>query len=151
MKRWVSGFDSEKGLSGAKKPHSGVAFIAALEAPRHPKSLGSGAEAPIQMLVLNAGLKACSTRWACSTRLRILLLKSWQRRRYRVAVEVEGYCAVKIGAVDVDSGGLQAREDFGFGKTERGSESERDHGIAWLHRRQDFWSGGGGAAVVSYL
>ena len=68
-----------------------------------------------------------------------------------MAVQVEGYCAVQVGAVDVGSGGLQALEDYWFRKTERGSVAERDYGVAWLHGRKDFWSGGGGTAVMSYL
>ena len=41
-----------------------------------------------------------------------------------MAVEVEGDCAVDVGAVDADSGVLQALEDLGFGKTERVSEAD---------------------------
>jgi len=41
-----------------------------------------------------------------------------------VAVQVEGDGAVEIGAVDADSGVLQAREDIRFGKAERVSVSD---------------------------
>ena len=68
-----------------------------------------------------------------------------------MAVQVEGYCAVQVGAVEVGSGVLQALENFWFGKTERGSVAERDYCEAWLDGREDFWSGGGGTAVMSYL
>ena len=95
-------------------------------------------------LLIYAALKRHSTGSS-------MLLKSWQRRDYIASVEVEGYCAVQISAVDVDPRGLQAGEDVGFGKTERGSEAERDHSEAWLYGGQDFWSSGGGAAVMSYL
>ena len=68
-----------------------------------------------------------------------------------MAVEVEGDCAVQVGAVDVGSGVLQALEDIWLGKTERGSVTQRDHGEGWLGGRKDFWSGGGGAAMMPYL
>jgi len=49
--------------------------------------------------------------------------KTGQGGRDGVAVEVEGDGAVDVGAVDVDSGVLQALEDVGFGKAERVSEA----------------------------
>ena len=50
--------------------------------------------------------------------------KTWLGGRDGVAVEVEGDCAVDVGAVDADSGVLQAFEDIGFGKAERVSVSD---------------------------
>ena len=79
------------------------------------------------------------------------LLKGWQRGGDGVAVEVEGDGTVEIGAVDVNSGRLQPRQDIGFGKTERGSEAKRDHGIGRPHGGQDFWSGRCGAAVMAHF
>ena len=83
-------------------------------------------------MALNAGLKACSTLLPEGFPARLpkgvsaphVLLKSWQTWGYGVAVQVEGDGAVEIGAVDVDSGRLQALEDVGLGKTERGSETQ---------------------------
>ena len=49
--------------------------------------------------------------------------KTWLGGRDGVAVEVEGDGAVDVGAVDVDSGVLQALEDIGFGKAERVSKA----------------------------
>jgi hypothetical protein len=68
-----------------------------------------------------------------------------------VAVEVEGDGAVEVGAVDVDSGVLQALEDVGLRQAEGISEADRDYGEPWVDRLQDFWRGGCGAAVMSYF
>ena len=51
------------------------------------------------------------------------LRKTGQCGRDGVAVEVEGDGAVDVGAVDADSGVLQALEDVGFGKAERVSKA----------------------------
>ena len=66
-------------------------------------------------------------------------------------VEIESYGAVQIGAVDVDSSGLQAGEDIGLGQAKRGVEADRDYGEGWLHRLENLWSGGRGAAVMADL
>jgi hypothetical protein len=68
-----------------------------------------------------------------------------------VAVQVKGYSAVDVSAVDVDSGDLQALEDVESGKAERGSEATRDDSEAGLHGLQNLRSGGCRAAVMSYL
>jgi len=60
------------------------------------------------------------------------LLKSCQPGSDRVAVEVEGDRTVEIGTVDLGSGVLQAIEDFGFRKSERGLEADGDYGKTGL-------------------
>jgi len=50
-----------------------------------------------------------------------------------VAVQVEGYGAVEVGAERADSSGLQAFENVGFGKAEGSVEADGDHGKGWLH------------------
>ncbi len=79
------------------------------------------------------------------------LRESCQLWSDRVAVEVESYGAVDVGAVGAGSGGLQALKNVGFGKAERGSVAERDYGVARLYGLENFWRGGGGAAVMSYF
>jgi len=67
------------------------------------------------------------------------LLKSCKPGSDGVAVEVEGDGAVQIGAVDLDSGVLQACENVGVEKTEISSKATRDEGgEARLHRDQNF-------------
>src|SRR5579863_5794064 len=65
--------------------------------------------------------------------------RSGWRRSDGVAVEVEGYGTVLIGAVDADSGGLEALENGGFGEAEGIAVSHGDDSEGGPDRVQDFW------------
>ena len=68
-----------------------------------------------------------------------------------MAVEVEGDGAVEVGAVDADTGGLQAAENVRLGQAEGIAVSDGDDGEAGRDGIQNFWRGGRGAAVVTYF
>ena len=65
------------------------------------------------------------------------------------AVEVEGDGTVEIGAVDMDSRGLETGENVGFRQAEGCVEAHRNHRVDGLYGCEEFWRGGCGAAVMA--
>src|SRR5258708_39079383 len=62
------------------------------------------------------------------TKVTTTLRKNRRRSRDGVAIEVESYGAVEIGAVNADSGSLEARENGGRGGAGRRSGYHRGNG-----------------------
>ena len=88
--------------------------------------------------VFHALISSLRKLGSSSLRYFSVLLKSRKPRGDGVAVEIESDGSVEIGAVDVDSGGLQALQDLGLREAERGSEADRDHGETWLYGLPEF-------------